>query len=148
MKRWLALALLIAGCGTSTLPPSGPPAPTPVATPAPSLPTSSASATTATAACQTSVRFLAAFANRFGGELAGLRPLILATPFDSGATWTRISELASTLREYDGLEDQAAACPATSGLSDTVATLREQARSSIDRSAAGSVNDNALQRAV
>jgi Peptidase A4 family len=146
VKRWLAIALLVVGCGTSSPPQSPKPDPTPSRTEAPARPSTSAAA--ASGACQTSVRFLAAFADRFGGQLVGLRPLIVTTPFDSGATWTEISAMASTLRDYEGLEDKAAACPTTSAMSKIVATLRERAKASIDRSAAGSVNDNLVQRAA
>jgi hypothetical protein len=140
---FLVLALLEVGCGASTITPAPSPLATPVRTEAPTV-----SASPQSSACQTSVRFLAAFADRFGGELIALRPLILGVPFDSGATWSHIAALASTLREYEGLEDKAAACETTAAIGDAIAALRVRSRPSIERSAAGSVNDDAVQRAA
>jgi len=141
VRRLLVLAVLLTGCWQTTSPSPSVHTQTPAASQAVAVASDRVSP-----ACRTSVRFLAAFADRFGDQLIALRPVIVTLPFDSGAAWTQISGMASTFRDYEGLEDKAAGCPATTAMGRTVAALRGRAQGAIDRSAAASVNDDAVQR--
>ena len=136
----VALVLLVGACAP--------------ATPSPSAGPSSASTAPATTAAATSspcgaaIAHVSAFANRLGGQIAELRPLVTDPAFDSSATAAGIRGISGTLTAYTGLEDRLAACPPTAALAREVAAVRADARTSIDASTRVSIRDQITQRAV
>jgi predicted secreted Zn-dependent protease len=96
----------------------------------------------------TAIVHLAAFASRFGAQLAALRPLVADPAFDSAATAAGIREVSGTLTSFDGLETRVAPCAETAALAARVSAVRRDARAAIDSSSAASIRDQVTQRAV
>lgn len=143
LLTFIAASLLAACSATGPTPP-------PTATPSSAAATGPDLGTNAPARtadpCVTAIAHLAAFANQVGAELIELRPRVLAADFDSAGTSAVIARVSATMLAFDGLEDRASSCSATSSIVASVATIREGARIAIDQSRTTSITDGEVQR--
>ena len=137
----LALAL-VAACGGQGLP-SAVAAPAPVQTPAP-LPSALPPATPNP--CLFAATRLAAFSERLAGELAALRPLVVAARFDAARTASGARQVSATLTAYDGLEHAVGGCQATAPLSPRVALLRSSAEATLEKALTAGITDARVER--
>lgn len=139
----VALAVLVAACS-----PTSDPSPTAPAASGDAAAASHRPAPASLNPCASPIEHLTAFANRLGGQLAKLRPLVTDPAFDSSATAAGIRSVSGTLTDFVGLEDRLGGCPQTAPIAASVAAVRADARVSIEASSRASIQDAITQRAV
>ena len=96
--------------------------------------------------CRVAVTSLAAFTKGIAADLASLRPLVVATKFDSDETVGAISRISARLTAYVGLEQELRDCSATTALAPRVEVLRSSAHLALDQSRSASTKGAQVQR--
>jgi hypothetical protein len=90
-----------------------------------------------------------AYAQRLAGDIASLRPLVVAEPFDSAKAAGVIGQLDSTLTAFADNDPAYHGCASTEGLDYTVENLVRAASGMIETSKTPGVTDaNPQQRLV
>jgi uncharacterized membrane protein len=82
--------------------------------------------------CLFAITRLGAFAEELAGELAALRPLVVAARFDAAKTASGARQVSATLTTYEGLESDLQRCEPVAGLSARVAALRKSAETTLN----------------
>jgi hypothetical protein len=130
-------AVLVAACGgTPASRPAGP-----GSTPAPSATGAGSTVPGSSSPCSVAVTYLGALAERLAGDLAALRPLVVAARFDGAETATANRQVSATLTAYAGIEQTLAGCEATAGLAERVAQLRSGAGAILEGSLSAGIRD-------
>ena len=80
------------------------------------------------------------------GDLASLRPLVVAGKFDSDVTGVTIRHISVRLAPYVGLEQKLRSCPATTELAPRVEPLRSSAEVALEKSRSASIRNGQVQR--
>jgi predicted secreted Zn-dependent protease len=109
-------------------------------------PPASVSPSASTSPCAVAVTHLAAFTRRLADRLAALRPLVVATPFDSAQAAGEIRLVSGTLTDYFGLEGRLGACAATAGLGPRIRSLMDDAHAALQDALAAPNLDARVQR--
>jgi predicted secreted Zn-dependent protease len=99
-----------------------------------------------TNSCAVVIRQAGALVDAVGAELLELRPLVVATPFESGAAAAKIARISATFRAFDGFAGLAAKCSSSSDIATAVAEVRSEALAFVAAASAGSRNDARTQR--
>ena len=116
------VGLLVAACAGQGEPPR-------VLTPSPEVPSVAPAATPTQ--CSIAVTHLGAFTQRLAGDLAALRPLVVARTFDAGETAGADRLVSETLTAYRGLGAALGPCQQLAGIAVRVATLRGTAEAAL-----------------
>jgi hypothetical protein len=82
--------------------------------------------------CLFAVTRLGAFAEELAGELAALRPLVVAARFDAAKTASGARQVSATLTAYEGLESDLQKCEPVARLAVRVAALRKSAETTLN----------------
>lgn len=139
---FLVTATLLGGCATQVAPSEAGLAPTPAST----APTAAGSPTASSSPCPAALGQLERFSKKLAADLAAMRPLVVATEFDSWATVTAARRVSATLTAYPGLVPALESCHDTSVLAAQVDRLRGNAEATLANAFSSSVIDAPAQR--
>jgi predicted secreted Zn-dependent protease len=96
--------------------------------------------------CTGALKHLAAFTARMAAELAAIRPLVVATRFDSVKTLAASRRVSATLTAYVGLEGDLRSCGPTVELASRVEALQSAAKTTLDQSLSASTRSLRVHR--
>ncbi len=94
------------------------------------------------------VTHLGAFTERLAGKLAALRPLVVATDFDSTGTAATLRSLSASLTAFAGLGETLSECEPVADLAERVESLRSTAEKALASSLAAPITDARTHRAT
>jgi predicted secreted Zn-dependent protease len=89
---------------------------------------------------------LGAFTSQMAGDLASLRPLVVAPTFDSPEAIAGTRRVSATITSYTGLEQALLACQATADLGPRVAKLLANANATLAAAFAAEITNEQVQR--
>ena len=92
--------------------------------------------------------YLGAFTKQMAGDLASLRPLVVAKKFDSAKTAVAARRVAVTLTAFAALEQNLRGCAATAELVQRVELLRSSAEATLKKSQSAALTNAPVQRAA
>lgn len=138
--RLLVLVLLVAACSPNVTPSSNPTegsgAPTPTSPP---------SAQGSPGPCSAEVSQLGVMTRQLADSLVSLRPLLVASPFNSGQTVAAVRRVSAVMTNYVGLEESLGACDSTIPLVAPLAGLRSSADAVLEDALSASITDGRTQ---